>query len=276
MDVLTARHSTGGLHAVTADHPPGFGPRFEQTMKMQGLTVTRYSADEWREYCSRRTEVSPPRKTAQDDVQQNSGKVDAQTAEINQPETSVPAQEIKPSGLTLPTIGETIVHPVVGYATITHFITLNGQPVPVATGPRGQGLVKPGEWRAATDDDRPFWMRQPDSLTSDPPERIAPVPPVPAAAASTGVDSPQPVPVPSSPEPASSSGTPAFKPGEWIRQHASGIPHLVNEKGTATRCGLGIRTTATLAQVFQKTPTCGLCERDARLQREANARRGHA
>ena len=135
MDVLTAHTPDGFLHAVTCDIPKGFGLGFERTMVAQGLTVTRYSQED---YAARRKEGS-------------------QTAPKP---TSTSAIRIPKSECAWPEIGQTIVHKVIGYATVTRFVTLEGQPVALATGTKGQGLVREGQWRAATEADKPYWMRQ--------------------------------------------------------------------------------------------------------------------
>lgn len=186
MDVLTARTPSGHLHAVTCDHPAGFGLGFERTMTRMGLTVQRRPLAEHLELANaRRTEISPPenavpeavRQIEQSSLDKNPG--NAATADC------VPAQESGEGGLVLPNLDEQVRHPVIGYATITHFVTLEGQPVPVATGPRGQGLVKPGQWRPATAADVPAWMRQPAQAL----EEAAPAP---TAELSTPVDTPKP------------------------------------------------------------------------------------
>lgn len=43
IDYLTATDARGYLWASTCDTPVGFGERFAATMRLQGLTVTRYT-----------------------------------------------------------------------------------------------------------------------------------------------------------------------------------------------------------------------------------------
>lgn len=64
--------------------------------------------------------------------------------------------------LDLPQIGQAIVHPLLGYAVVTHTVTLDDLPIAVVMGPKGSSLVKAGQWRAATDADLPFWLRGAD------------------------------------------------------------------------------------------------------------------
>lgn len=141
MDVLTAHTLSGFLHAVTCDVPKGFGLGFERNMAAQGLTVTRYSHEA---YAALQKERS---QTAQKP---------AQTQAIRTLE----------SEYAWPEIGQNIVHHVIGYATITHTVTLDDRCVPVATGPKGQGLVQQGKWRVATEADKPYWMRSQDDMSS--------------------------------------------------------------------------------------------------------------
>lgn len=162
MDVLIAHTPSGHLHAVTCDHPPGFGLSFEHNMVAQGLTVTRRSLEEHLQQQRRSPAVKPVPDGASIAAPASLDKNDENSANARR------VQDAKNSGggPTLPEVGVELVHPVIGWATVTHVVTLDGQAVPVATGPKGQTLVKAGQWRAATEFDRPRWMWPQVNLSS--------------------------------------------------------------------------------------------------------------
>ena len=141
MDVLTAHTPSGFLHAVTCDRPKGFGLGFERTMQAQGCRVTRYSMAD---YLAQQKARSQPAQN---------------------PASTQAIRTLEPEG-AWPELGQNIVHHVIGYSTVTHTVTLEGESVPVATGPKGQGLVRAGQWRAATEADKPYWMRLQDDVSS--------------------------------------------------------------------------------------------------------------
>lgn len=113
----------------------------------------------------------PPENDVPDEAVHSTGRSLDRNHEKSSEEEHVPVRENQRTGLTLPELGVELVHPDLGWATVTHIITLEGQPLPVATGPRGQGLVRPGQWRVATEADRPFWMR------AEPVVEVSPPPP---------------------------------------------------------------------------------------------------
>ncbi|MVN86877.1 hypothetical protein GO986_08880 [Deinococcus sp. HMF7620] len=142
-DVLTAHNPRGFLHAVTLDWQEGFGASFERTMLAQGCTVTRYTAAQ---YAAHRQ---------------------AQLLAAKNKPTPKPAPSTPKQGdwTHTPDVGTKLVHPLLGRATVTHHVTLDGQAVAVAVSPRGASLVR--EWAPV------------------PPEEASPLPApvVPAAAA---------------------------------------------------------------------------------------------
>ncbi len=262
MNVLTAHTPNGYLHAVTLDSPAGFGLGFERTMTRMGLTVQRRPLAEHLE--QQRQMVTAPKPS--------------QNAQNPAPTQAMRSLEHENA---LPELGQRIVQNIVGYATVTHFVTTNGQRVPVATGPRGSGLVKPGQWRPATAADVPMWLREREPVKHDAEAlQVEPTcqeiehveadmsPEVPAdrhdagtctetrhEAVSTPVDSPAP-------------NAPVFQPGDWIRQYPGGQPHVVGSKGSFTRCGLGIRQSAgPMGELGKLERKCGHC-----LKAEAHMR----
>lgn len=131
--ILEARWPDGGIQAQWINPTPQQEASFRATMIRQGCAVQAFDDSEYLAFLeSRRTELTAKR---------------AQVAAV---------LSIQDAG---PAIGAEIVHETLGWATVTHIVTLEGQPLPVATGPRGQGLVRPGQWRVATEVDRPFWKR---------------------------------------------------------------------------------------------------------------------
>lgn len=149
--VLLAHTAEGRLHAMSCDTPERFGEKFTSTMQRQGCTVTRLTVAELdARDAARRAKTSPPQAAAS-------------------------ARENAVAGRDLPPLGTELVHPVIGWATVSHLIGAAPHQQTVATGPQGSGLVMPGQWRRATDADRPKWMRC---------EVVPPAPaPVPAAPA---------------------------------------------------------------------------------------------
>ncbi|MBZ9713783.1 hypothetical protein [Deinococcus multiflagellatus] len=146
MDVLTAHNPRGFLHAVTLDWQAGFGASFEQTMQRQGCTVRRYPLADYL-------------------AQQQAGRQNKPT-----PAPASSTSETPASG-TVPDVGAELVHPLLGRATVTHHVTLDGRPVAVAASPRGAGLVR--EWQPV-------------------PAEVAPVLPAPVAAAAAAETGPPP------------------------------------------------------------------------------------
>ena len=67
--------------------------------------------------------------------------------------------EEEPAGL--PEMGTWIIHPTLGRALVSYTITMPEGPVPVCTGPKGSGLVKPGEWQPVTPEPEPVPEPQP-------------------------------------------------------------------------------------------------------------------
>lgn len=107
--MLIARNPRGFLHAVSPCVSTTFDDRFRTTMAAQGCTVQLVEAF-----------------------------VAADHAKVSVP---APLPESVPVG-PLPALGEEITHPLLGAATVTHLVA--GQPV--ARSPRGEALVKPGQW----------------------------------------------------------------------------------------------------------------------------------
>lgn len=136
MRVLTAHNPRGFLHAVTCIKPGSeyTAERFTAIQQGLGCTVRVYTLDDYLEQ-QRQLSQTAPKPTL--------------TQAIRSLEWAV----------TLPGIGQNVVCNVIGWATVTHFVTLAEERVAVAAGPRGAGLLKPGQWRAATEADQPFWMR---------------------------------------------------------------------------------------------------------------------
>lgn len=141
--ILEARWPDGGIQAQWINPTPEQQANFRKTMTRQGCTVQVFDDQEYLAFLeSRRTELTAKRAQV--------------TAVLS----------IQDAG---PAIGAEIVHETLGWATVTHTVTLEGQPLPVATGPRGQGLVRPGQWRVATEADRPCWMRAEAVVEVSPP-----------------------------------------------------------------------------------------------------------
>lgn len=130
--MLIARNPRGFLHAVSPCVSETFDDRFRTTMSAQGCTVQLVDTF-----------------------------AAADHAKVSVP-APLPAPE--PEG-PLPALGEEISHPLLGAATVTHLVA--GQPV--ARSPRGEALVKPGQWT-------PHGPPPPVAAASPPPPAPGPAP----------------------------------------------------------------------------------------------------
>lgn len=160
MDVLTAHTPRGFLHAVTCDWPEGMnhGEAFRRIQERQGCTVRRYAMDEY--LALRATAHVTPTVSPRTEAVPALAPEPAGRDPDPLPETR-PPWEAEPELLA---IGAAIVHPVIGYATVTHHQGEAGRQVAVARGPRGEALVN-ADWRGAGPHDVPMWLRVADVAT---------------------------------------------------------------------------------------------------------------
>lgn len=118
MRVLIARNAGGFLHAVTCDHPAGFGEGFKATMAAQACTVEDLSMDE---YSRRRTLGYVP------------------SAKGSAPAAAEPAD--------LPETGQQVRTDVFPRATVVGVLTWpDGTRAAHVRASGGEGLARPGHW----------------------------------------------------------------------------------------------------------------------------------
>lgn len=162
MRVLIARNDRGFLHAVTCDHPAGFGDRFRVTMAAQACTVEDLSMDE---YSRLRTLGYVPRA-------KGSAPAAAEAARSNPVEFD---QIAAPDPTDLPEPGQQVRTDVFPRATVTGVLTWpDGTRAAHVRAPGGAGLARPGGWRP---------------LDAPPPiPALTPAPPPPQARASPPPD----------------------------------------------------------------------------------------
>ena len=122
-DYLMATSNTGHLMGSTCDWPEGYGATWHALMERQGGTVTRMTLDEYRAW--------------------RLGKTAPAASELLQDENAPETVEI-PTDVKAPALGEELLHPLLGRATVTSHLQLDGHLIAVASGPRGAGLVR--EW----------------------------------------------------------------------------------------------------------------------------------
>ncbi|MDL2342591.1 hypothetical protein QOL99_00310 [Deinococcus sp. MIMF12] len=148
MDYLQARNARGFLHASTCDWPEGFGEEFRCCMEAQGMTVTRYSPEQLAALRCAPVLGEP---------------------QAPEPQEAAAAGPSLAPERPLPEIGQEVLSPVLGRATVTHYLTwADGSRAAVVESRRGAGLVRPGEWEAA-----------PEQESTPAPEAAVPtVPPV--------------------------------------------------------------------------------------------------
>ncbi len=166
MNVLIAHNPRGYLHAIVPDRNPDSTATFRQLQQRQGCTVTSMTSEEFRAWMQGQTAAA----AAVDEPA-------PQAPEIESTPDSVQAADDPATGRGAPAVGAELVHPLIGWSTVTHHVTLHGQQLAVATGPKGSALVH--DWRPAAPTDLPRWLR--------PAPDLAPV----SAPASTAVDTPK-------------------------------------------------------------------------------------
>jgi len=131
MDYLQAHNARGFLHASTCDWPEGFGEEFRRCMEAQGMTVTRYSPEQLAALRSAPVLGEP------------------QSTEPQEAAAACPSPAPEQS---LPEIGQDVLSPVLGRATVTHYLTWADGTRAAVESRRGAGLVRPGEWKAAPEE----------------------------------------------------------------------------------------------------------------------------
>ncbi|WP_104990893.1 hypothetical protein [Deinococcus sp. NW-56] len=128
MDYLQAHNARGFLHASTCDWPEGFGEEFRRCMEAQGMTVTRFLPEQLAALRSAPILGEP---------------------QAPEPQGAAAAGPSLAPERPLPEIGQEVLSPVLGRATVTHYLTWpDGSRAAAVENRRGAGLVRPGEWKA--------------------------------------------------------------------------------------------------------------------------------